>query len=55
MTKGKIKKISANSLLNYFKPLLTWLEVQNKEELYVGWTTGPHDTGKIMDDVITRR
>ncbi|KAK6620053.1 hypothetical protein RUM43_011874 [Polyplax serrata] len=49
MSRGKTKKITANSLIQYFQPLITWLKVQNRKEAFVGWTTGPHDTALFAD------
>jgi len=45
MTRGKTNKMDAKPLLAYFEPLKLWLQVQNKGEDIVGWTTTPDDTG----------
>lgn len=44
LTRGQTDRLSAESMLNYFQPLLPWLKVQNREESIVGWNTNMEDT-----------
>lgn len=44
LTRGKTTKMSAEPLLEFFKPLEIWLEQQNQNELKIGWNSN-------MDDV----
>lgn len=43
LTRGKTTRISADALLEFFKPLKIWLEQQNRNEI-IGWNSN-------MDDV----
>lgn len=45
MTRGRTDKLDAGPLLEYFKPLSMWLNVQNRDESLVGWSTTGEDTG----------
>jgi peptidyl-dipeptidase A len=45
MTQGRTDKLDARPLLEYFKPLSMWLNVQNRDEILVGWSTTGEDTG----------
>jgi peptidyl-dipeptidase A len=45
MTRGRTDKLDARPLLEYFKPLIMWLNVQNRDESLVGWSTTGEDTG----------
>lgn len=48
MTRGRTDKLDAWPLLEYFKPLTMWLNVQNRDESMVGWSTTGEDTGMCM-------
>jgi hypothetical protein len=39
LTRGQSDRLSADSMLEYFQPLLLWLKVQNRNESVVGWMT----------------
>lgn len=43
-TRGKTSRISADSLIEFFRPLEAWLEQQNLNESVIGWNSN-------MDDV----
>ena len=45
MTRGRTDKLDARPLLEYFKPLSMWLNLQNRDESLVGWSTTGEDTG----------
>jgi peptidyl-dipeptidase A len=44
MTRGRTDKLDARPLLEYFKPLSMWLNLQNRDESLVGWSTTGEDT-----------
>ncbi|KAJ9595075.1 hypothetical protein L9F63_013640, partial [Diploptera punctata] len=44
MTRGRTDKLDARPLLEYFKPLSMWLNVENRDESLVGWSTTGEDT-----------
>lgn len=44
-TGGKSSRLDAQPLLDYFKPLQKWLEIQNQNEPVIGWRR--HETGEI--------
>lgn len=47
-TRGKSSRLDAQPLLDYFKPLQKWLEIQNQNEPVIGWRiTSRHETGEI--------
>lgn len=43
LTRGKTTRISADSLMEYFRPLEAWLEQQNQNEPFIGWTINIED------------
>ncbi|XP_023012858.2 angiotensin-converting enzyme [Leptinotarsa decemlineata] len=43
LTRGETDKISSDAMLEYFEPLLEWLENKNREERVIGWTTYRED------------
>lgn len=43
LTKGKTDRLSAEPMLNYFKPLQMWLRIQNRDENIIGWNTSSDD------------
>lgn len=45
LTRGKTNKLDAKPLLDYFAPLKLWLQVRNRGETLIGWTSTPQDTG----------
>lgn len=47
-TRGVTDKLDARPMLEYFKPLLLWLKVQNRDEKMIGWITSEEYTGKIQ-------
>jgi hypothetical protein len=48
MTRGRTDRLDARPLLEYFKPLSMWLNIQNREESLVGWSTTGDDTGEVI-------
>lgn len=44
ITKGKTDQLSAAAMIEFFRPLESWLEQQNRNEPVVGWNSN-------MDDV----
>lgn len=44
LTKGKTSRLSAEPLLDFFRPLEVWLDAQNRDERVIGWNSN-------MDDV----
>lgn len=45
LTRGRTDRISADALLTFFQPLEAWLEVQNRDESIIGWSSN-------MDDIL---
>lgn len=43
ITKGRTTRLSADALLEYFRPLETWLEQQNRNEPVIGWNSNLDD------------
>ncbi|VEN40811.1 unnamed protein product [Callosobruchus maculatus] len=43
ITRGETDKVSPDSMLRYFDPLLRWLKSQNRRERVIGWTTFKED------------
>nr|XP_014291052.2 angiotensin-converting enzyme-like [Halyomorpha halys] len=43
-TRGATDKLDARPMLEYFKPLLLWLKVQNRNEKMIGWVTSEEDS-----------
>lgn len=44
MLRTKTNGLSAEPLLKYFQPLLSWLKVQNRDEAFIGWNAKVEDT-----------
>lgn len=44
LTRGETDRISPDSLMKYFQPLLLWLKVQNRDESVIGWNVRVEDT-----------
>lgn len=44
VTRGETDRLSADSMLKYFNPLLLWLKVQNRDESVIGWNTNVVET-----------
>lgn len=42
LTRGKMNRISAEPLLQFFNPLKAWLEQQNRND-YIGWNSNIED------------
>lgn len=42
-TRGKTSRISANALIEFFRPLEAWLEQQNRNETVIGWNSNMND------------
>lgn len=43
LTKGKSSRLSAQPLIDYFRPLEVWLEQQIKSEPVIGWNSNLAD------------
>ncbi|XP_037925206.1 angiotensin-converting enzyme-like [Hermetia illucens] len=43
LTRGKTSKLSVAPLLEYFRPLEAWLEIQNRDEPITGWNSNMED------------
>lgn len=43
LTRGKTDRISADPLLEFFRPLESWLEQQNRNEPVIGWNSDMND------------
>ncbi|XP_050305397.1 angiotensin-converting enzyme-like isoform X2 [Anthonomus grandis grandis] len=43
LTKGRTDKLSADRMIEYFKPLLLWLQSSNRNEPVIGWMTSKED------------
>lgn len=43
LTRGKTARISADSLMEFFRPLEAWLEQQNQKEPIIGWNSNIED------------
>lgn len=42
LTRGKTSRLSADALLDFFRPLKAWLEQQNRNEI-IGWNSNSDD------------
>ncbi|XP_054281333.1 angiotensin-converting enzyme-like [Macrosteles quadrilineatus] len=43
-TQGQTSNIDPQPMLTYFAPLMSWLQMQNRDDYPVGWFTSPSDT-----------
>lgn len=43
LTRGKTNRLSADALLEFFRPLDTWLMQQNRNEIVIGWNSNMED------------
>ncbi|XP_058815382.1 angiotensin-converting enzyme-like isoform X2 [Topomyia yanbarensis] len=43
LTRGKTSRLSAEPLIDFFRPLEAWLELQNKDEPIIGWSSRMED------------
>uniref|UniRef100_A0AAG5DUT4 Angiotensin-converting enzyme n=1 Tax=Anopheles atroparvus TaxID=41427 RepID=A0AAG5DUT4_ANOAO len=43
LTRGKTSRMSVDALLEFFRPLEAWLEVQNRDEQLIGWRSTMED------------
>ncbi|XP_055595323.1 angiotensin-converting enzyme-like [Uranotaenia lowii] len=43
LTRGKTSRLSAEPLLEFFQPLEAWLELQNRGETVIGWSSRMED------------
>lgn len=43
MSRGKINRMSAKPLLEFFRPLEAWLDLQNFNESVIGWNSNIED------------
>lgn len=43
LTRGKTSKLSAEPLLEFFRPLEVWLDAQNRGEPIIGWSSNLED------------
>lgn len=43
ITRGKTNRLSTEALLDFFRPLETWLMQQNRNEIVVGWNSNMED------------
>uniref|UniRef100_A0A182NTL2 Angiotensin-converting enzyme n=1 Tax=Anopheles dirus TaxID=7168 RepID=A0A182NTL2_9DIPT len=43
LTRGKTSRLSVDPLLEFFRPLEAWLEVQNRDEQIIGWSSTMED------------
>ncbi|KFB45637.1 AGAP007982-PA-like protein [Anopheles sinensis] len=43
MTRGRTSRMSVDALLEFFRPLEAWLELQNRDEQLVGWRSTMED------------
>lgn len=43
LTRGKSNRVSADALIEFFKPLETWLIDQNRNEIVIGWNSNMED------------
>ncbi|XP_055544079.1 angiotensin-converting enzyme-like [Wyeomyia smithii] len=43
LTRGKTSRLSAEPLLDFFRPLEAWLELQNRDEPIIGWSSRMDD------------
>lgn len=57
ITKGRTTRLSADALLEYFRPLENWLEQQNRNEPVIGWNSNLDDVAmfKFMRANSTKR
>lgn len=44
LTRGKVNRLSAEPLLEFFNPLKAWLEQQNRNDI-IGWNSNMEDVG----------
>lgn len=44
LTRGKMNRLSAEPLLQFFNPLKAWLEQQNRNDI-IGWNSNMEDVG----------
>lgn len=42
LSRGKTSQLSADAILEFFRPLSAWLEQQNRDE-YIGWNSNIDD------------
>lgn len=42
LTRGKVNRLSAEALLEFFNPLKAWLEQQNRNDI-IGWNSNMED------------
>lgn len=42
-SRNKTVRLSAEPLLDFFRPLETWLDQQNRNELVIGWNSNMDD------------
>lgn len=45
ISRDKTPRLSAAALLDFFRPLETWLEQQNRMEPVIGWNSNLEDVG----------
>lgn len=48
ITRGKTDRLSVEPLLEFFRPLNTWLEQQNRNEMIVGWNSNMEDVARFQ-------
>lgn len=45
-TGGKTSTLDTRPMLEYFKPLYKWLEIQNQNEPVIGWSNSKIENGE---------
>lgn len=48
-TKGRTSRLDIRPMIEYFRPLYRWLEIQNQNEPVIGWQTFRHDISGKME------
>lgn len=43
ISRGKTNRLSADAILEFFRPLETWLMQQNRNEIVIGWNSNMED------------
>lgn len=44
-THGKSSRLETRPMIEYFKPLQNWLEIQNQDEPIIGWVISRPESG----------
>lgn len=48
ITRGKTDRLSVEPMLEFFRPLNTWLEQQNRAEIVIGWNSNMDDVARFQ-------